>query len=423
LAGLGFGVFSIVCGVATTLIMLSCARVLQGLAGGFLIPMSQILLHTVVPKRRLNIAIAVWGVTALSAPIFGPVLGGLLVDTLGWRWCFFVNLPIAALCVLVPWRLLTAYETAITKNAIDYMGLLLLVVWVAPLQILLDAGEAHGWFGSSYIIALAVVAVLGFLAFVIWELTEKLPIVDLRVLRNRGFTIAAGVMFLAFGATAAFTVIFVLWLQTGMAYTASWAGYGFAIMGVTAAGSAPLASILMSRMDPRILVSLGLTFMGCALFMRGFSSSSLAFRNIIAPQLLMGLGGTFFYLPLTGMAMAAVPPAEMASAAGLFNFARTLSVAIAAALGIAGWNRATAASHADLAALLKAPGALSGAAPAYGLHPDQVLGLLDRMVQTESLVLAINHSFFLLGFTFAGAAICIWLAPRSVRPIEISSVH
>ena len=183
-----FGAFSLLCGMSTSLGMLLGMRVLQGMAGGPLLALSQTLLLRIFPKKQSMQAMGLWAMTTLLAPVVGPVLGGWLCDNYSWPWVFFINVPMALLFGVIAWGLLKRYQDPAVIKPVDKVGMLLLIIWVAALQIMLDEGKDNDWFSSMEIRVLAITAVIGFISFLIWELTEKNPIVDLRVFRHRGFS-------------------------------------------------------------------------------------------------------------------------------------------------------------------------------------------------------------------------------------------
>src|SRR5215831_120883 len=197
-----FGACSAFCGFSNSLGMLIVGRIMQGLSGGSLMPLSQTLLLKIFPKEKSGAAMALWAMTTLVAPVLGPILGGWLCDNWSWPLIFFINVPIALMASPIAWRMLRRYEEPLQRAPIDRVGLALLVVFVGALQLMLDLGKDRDWFESGLISALACVAAVGFVAFLIWELTEAHPIVDLRVFRHRGF--AAGVLTIALGFGAMF---------------------------------------------------------------------------------------------------------------------------------------------------------------------------------------------------------------------------
>ena len=243
-----FGICSALCGFADSLGILVAARVVQGLAGGPMMPLSQTLLLRIFPKEKAPAAIGLWAMTTLIAPIAGPLLGGWICDNHSWPWIFYINVPIALACGWIAWKMLKRYERPLERDPIDLVGLGLLIVWVGALQIMLDNGKDFDWFSSPTIVALAITAVIGFAAFLIWELTDKHPIVDLRVFRHRGFSVGVLTISLTFGGFFAANVLTPLWLQTFMGYTATWAGKTTAWSGVAAIMVAPLAAGLSGRL-------------------------------------------------------------------------------------------------------------------------------------------------------------------------------
>jgi MFS family permease len=309
--------------------MLVFGRIMQGVCGGPMIPLSQTLLLRIFPKEKAAAATALWAVTTLVAPVVGPILGGWLCDDYSWPWIFFVNVPLALVCAPVAWRMLKRYEEQLKRVPIDKVGLVLLIVSVGALQLMLDLGKEHDWFESAEIWALALVAVIGLAAFLIWESTERHPIVDLRVFRHRGFSTSVLVISIGFGAFFAANVLTPLWLQSYMGYTSSWAGLATSWTGLLAIFMAPVAGMLMTKVDPRRLVCFGMLWIGAVSLWRMGSTTDMTFWQVSVPLMLMGLGLPFFFLPITAHALASVDESETASAAGLMNFLRTLSGAFA----------------------------------------------------------------------------------------------
>src|SRR6202051_2677726 len=227
-----FALFSLLCGMSTSLGMLLAMRVLQGMAGGPLLALSQTLLLRIFPKKQSMQAMGLWAMTTLLAPVVGPVLGGWLCDNYTWSYVFLINVPMALLFGVIAWFMLKRFHEPAVIKPVDTIGMLLLVVWVAALQIMLDEGKDLDWFSSTEICVLAIVAVIGFFSFLIWELTEEYPIVDLRVFRHRGFSSCMLVLGLAFGAFFGINVLTPQWLQYNMGYTTTWAGLVVAWGGV-----------------------------------------------------------------------------------------------------------------------------------------------------------------------------------------------
>src|SRR4029453_10237348 len=251
---LAFAAISLLCGLSSSLGMLLGMRVLLGLFGGPIMPLSQMLLLRIFPKEKATLATVIWAMTTLIGPVAGPILGGIICDNYGWEWIFFIKVPIAGAGGAGPWGGVGGQAGPENPGIIDKVGLVLLIVWVAALQIMLDEGRNHDWFADPHIRMYGIVAAIGFVAFVIWELTEKNPIVDLKIFRHRGFVGAATTYSEGFGAFFASIVILPLWLQSNMGYTATWAGYATGIMGILAVLSAPLVGKAVDRFDPRMIV-------------------------------------------------------------------------------------------------------------------------------------------------------------------------
>ncbi|MGC9952698.1 MAG: DHA2 family efflux MFS transporter permease subunit [Rhizomicrobium sp.] len=412
---IGFGIFSLLCGMATSLGMLIVFRVALGVCGGPLIPISQTLLLKLVPERHANIALTAWALTTILAPVLGPVIGGLIGDNWTWQWAFFFKVPLAFVIAFFAWRILTPHELPTTKAPVDYTGLVLLVVWVGALQTMLGNGQDKDWFNSGIIVTLLIVTLVGFIAFVIWESTDKNPIVNLRIFGNRAFSVSMVVIALAFGALFGAIVLVPIWLQTSMGYTATWSGYNLAYMGIACIVAAPITSVLMARIDHRAIVSIGLVIAAAACLMRVGYNDQMTFWQLMWPQLVLGLAMPPIVIPLMDMSVSSLPPEDTAAGAGQFNFIRTLASALSAAAIVALWNNQISTSGAVLAGELQHTQTLLGAAAASGMGQDKALSLLYLMVQGQSVMLATNRTFLIVGILLLITAAFVWIAPRPPR--------
>ncbi|MEY4504570.1 MAG: hypothetical protein RL154_866, partial [Pseudomonadota bacterium] len=229
-----FGITSAICGLSGSLGILVIARVFQGFAGGPLMPLSQTLLMKIFPKEKAGAAIGMWSMTTLVAPAIGPIVGGYLCDEYSWSYVFLINVPLGLICGFFAWNLLKKYSNELSKSPIDVVGLVLLITWVAALQIMLDEGKDLDWFASTKVITLSIIAAVTFGLFIIWEFFEKHPIVDLRVFRHRGFWVSVLTISLAFAAFFGVSVLTPLWLQNFMGYTATDAGFATCWSGIAA---------------------------------------------------------------------------------------------------------------------------------------------------------------------------------------------
>ncbi len=409
---LGFGVCSALCGVAPSLGFLVAFRVMQGVCGGPIMPMSQTLMMRVFPPQQRSQAMGLWSMTTVVAPIAGPILGGVLCDTAGWPWVFYINVPVAAICAFFAWRMLRSQETPTERRPVDFVGLALLILFVGSLQIMLDKGKELDWFGSPVIVTLAVVAAIGFASFLIWELTDDHPIVDLKVFRHRGFTGAVVTIAITFGTFFATIIIGPLWLQTNMGYTATWAGLTTALGGVLAVVMSPIVPRLMRFLDARALVSFGVVGLGLVALMRARFASNADYWVIAFTYLAQGYAIPFFFVPTTQIALSSVLPQETASAAGLSNFLRTISAAFCGALSLTLWDNAGARNHSDIAGALNDTAQTQATLVHHGLTPAQALGQLEALTQSQSVMLATDQMFYGMTLIFLIAACIVWLAPQ-----------
>lgn len=410
IAMLAFGLCSLLCGMANSLGLLVGARILQGLSGGLLMPLSQTLLLRIFPPNKRGAAMGLWAMTTLVAPVLGPIIGGYISDNWGWPYIFHINIPLCILASIGVRKMLPRYETKTVKEGIDFIGLILLVIWVGALQFMLDEGKKLDWFGSFEIRALLVTAVIGFFSFLIWELTHPNPIVNLRVFRHRGFSASVVAIALTFGAFFSSVVLTPLWLQSYMGYTAEWSGLTTCALGMLAVLVAPVAGKLSGKYDPRYLVFFGVLWVGCWTFARSFATTDMTHWQISLPMLLQGIGMPFFFIPSTALALSSVSEDETASAAGLMSFLRTLAGAFATSIVTTSWENDATIFRSEIVS---------------NLHPDPGIDLsvLDHLVQSQAVMLATNHIFVISACIFIFAACSIWLAPKPARIADTSAAH
>ena len=422
LAMAGFALFSFLCGFAPTLPLLVALRVMQGVCGGPMIPLSQSLLLRVFPADKQPMALGLWAMTTVIAPVVGPILGGTISDNYHWSWIFFINVPVAAVCSFFAWRVMRSRETPITKRPIDYVGLGLLIMFVGAMQVMFDKGKELDWFGSTTIVMLAVIAVVGFVVFLIWELTAEDPIVNLRIFRHRGFTVAVTTLALTYGAFFASLILVPLWLQTSMGYTATWSGLASA-GGVLAIVMSPIVAQLVTRVDPRALTSAGILWFAMVSYWRSTFATNIDFWHILAPTVALGIGIPFFFVPTTRIALGAVLPSEVASAAGLSNFVRTTAAAFAASLSTTYWEDSSTSARDNLAGLLNGVQDRINDLATLGLSPDQALRQIDNLVQMQSVMLATDRVFLVASFIFVIASVAIWFAPPPKFTAPAGAAH
>jgi len=417
-----FGLASILCGLSSTLPMLVAARMLQGFCGGFLMPLSQTLLLRIFPKEKAAAATALWSVATLVAPVVGPILGGIVCDDYSWSWAFYINVPVAIVGAFIVGKVLKGFDLKSVHLPIDKIGLGLLIVWVGAFQVMLDEGKDHDWFSSTEIITLAVVAFIGFVSFIIWELTDKTPIVDLRVFRHRGFSICVLTLVIAFGAFFGINVLVPQWLQFNMGYTATWSGKTVAWIGVLAILFAPIVATLTEKFDARIIVFFGISWMGATTLFQIHGNTDMSYWDVSLPFLFMGIGLPMFIIPVMNLALANVDEAELDSAAGLMNFLRTMAGAFATSLVSTSWERFTRTNRAELSVVSHTSDAM-GTMLSKGTPMEIGRNIIDHMIELQSMMLATNRLLLVLAAVLFVAAFTIWAAPKQTRAIGSGMVH
>jgi DHA2 family multidrug resistance protein len=394
--------------------MLVVARLIQGLVSGPMMSVAQAILLRNYPIERRGMAIALWAMVIIIAPIFGPIIGGWITDNLSWPWLFYINLPVGAFSALASWTLLRRRESKIVKLPIDGVGLLLLVTGVGCLQFMLDNGNEKDWFNSDLILGAAAVSVVSLTFLITWELTDKHPVVDLRLFGRRNFRVGTFVVGVAYFGLSAVNIIFPLWLQTTLGYTATWAGLAVAPVGLLALFASPFVGRNMNRLNLRLAASFAFCVFGAAVFWCATLNETASFAQFATPRFFQGLGLAFFFLPLNQILLSGVPPSDLASASGLSNFVRTMSGSIATAVTVWMWNRRTDFHHAILVEHVRTASTgwtqYQADLAARGLGGDRALGYVDHLIGDQAATLAVNDVFLALGCMFILLVPFVWFA-------------
>ncbi len=415
-----FVIASWLCGLAPNMATLIAFRALQGFVAGPMIPLSQSLLLSSYPRALAGLAMAMWAMTTLIAPVSGPLLGGWITDNLSWPWIFYINIPVGIVAAFASWAIYRKRESQTRKLPIDTIGLALLVVWIGALQIMLDIGKEHDWFHSSLVVGLAVVAGVGFAFFLVWELTDEHPVVDLRLFARRNFWTGTLTTAVAYGLFFGNVVLLPLWLQQYMGYTATDAGMILAPVGLLAMVFSPIVGKTISRVDPRRYVTFAFLVFALVLWLRSRFNTQADFGTIMIPTVIQGLAMAFFFIPLVTITLSGLPPDRIPAASGLTNFARITAGAFGTSISTTLWESRAALHHAQLAESVNpsnpaAQAALSGLV-ANGLSPEQALAQINRLVDQQAFMLAANDLFWLSTGLFLLLIPLVWLSHPMRRP-------
>ena len=409
-----FGAASVLCGLSQTLGELVFFRILQGLAGGPLVPVSQAIIYSNYPRERSLAAMTTWTTTTTMGPVFGPLIGGYVCENLSWPWIFLINTPVVILAAIMVWRLLYHRDPPPEKRPVDFIGFGILVIWIGAAQLMLDRGQDLDWFQSNTIIGLLITAIIGFFAFLIWELTDDHPVVNLHVFANRRFALSLFVLCLAFGAIFGSLVLTPLWLQTNMGYTPLWAAMVMLPQTVISIMLSPILGRLSHRLEARHLMVAGLIVMGSIFFWRSTFASNVTFAMVAFSQGVHGLGSSLFFSAAVTTTMSYVRREDIGAATSLIAFSRTMAIAISASALTTVWLSDTAQSRAVLVDRFHGPDAADHLG-ALGFAPDQALRFVDNLVQSQAVMVATNHIFMILTSLFAVAFFALCLLPRGGR--------
>jgi DHA2 family multidrug resistance protein len=414
-----FVLASLLCGIAPNIESLIAFRVLQGLVAGPMIPLSQTLLLASYPPALAGMAMAMWGMTTLVAPVMGPLLGGWITDNMSWPWIFYINVPVGALAAGVTWKLYRSRDPGPRRVPLDTVGLGLLILWVGSLQIMIDKGKELDWFASNQIILLAVLAVLGLAFFLVWELTDKHPIVNLRLFARRNFWSGTVALSLAYGLFFGNVVLMPLWLQQWMGYTATWAGMAMAPVGVMAIVLSPWVGKNVARIDPRRMATVAFLGFALVLWLRSLFTVQVDFMGVLIPTVLQGVAMAFFFIPLQAIIFSGLTPQQLPSAAGLSNFVRITAGAFGTSIFTTVWEDRAITHHAHLTELFNT-GNLAGMQTlaqlgAAGYTPEQANATIVRLIDQQAFTLAATDLFHISSMLFLLLIGLVWIASKPQR--------
>ncbi|MCU0581155.1 MAG: DHA2 family efflux MFS transporter permease subunit [Syntrophales bacterium] len=409
-----FTASSLACGASTSLAMLICFRVLQGLAGGGLAPLGQAILLETFPQKEHGMANAIFGMGVTVAPVLGPVFGGWITDQWNWPWVFYINLPAGLLAFfLIKGFISDPSYSQSTQRYIDTWGILFLSVGLGCLQVVLDKGEREDWFSSRFIISLAVIAAASLIIFFWVERKTPHPVVDLKPFRDRSFSVANVINFLGYFTLLGSIVLLPLYLQKLMGYTALWAGLVLGPGGFTSLIVMPIAGLLMIKgINPKWLLGIGLAVQAASLWMMAAFNLEADFMYVAWPRVVLGLALGFFFAPVATAAFTHIPREEIGNASGIFNLLRNLGGSVGIAF--------CTTMHAQRAQLHQTflSENITPANPVYQnyyqeifqwlqihkpamANPEGVLYIVYQEVLKQANMLAFNDTFWLLGWLTA----------------------
>ena len=410
-----FVLASWLCGISHSLEMLIVFRVLQGAVAGPIIPLSQSLLLNNYPPEKRGMALAFWSMTIVVAPICGPILGGWISDNIHWGWIFFINVPIGLAVVLISWKILEGRESRISHQPVNTIGLILLALGVGALQLMLDQGRELDWFNSTEIVALTIIAVVGLIALIIWELTDDNPVVDVSLFKSRNFTVGCVSTSLAFLVYSGTVVLIPLLLQQVYNYTATWAGLAAAPVGLLPILLAPIIGKFGNKIDMRILITVSFMVYALTFYWRAVTfEPEMTFMDVALPQFVQGLAVACFFMPLTTITLSGLPPEKMASASSLFNFLRTLAGSIGTSLTTFIWYNREAVHHTQLTEFINPYNPISQqffqTMGSFGLSEEQTASYLARQITAQGFIIGANEIFLVSAITFISLVVLIWFA-------------
>jgi MFS transporter, DHA2 family, multidrug resistance protein len=408
-----FTAASFLCGISSSLEMLIFFRLLQGAVAGFMVPLSQALLMNNFPPEKRGMALAVWVMTIVIAPIIGPILGGWITDNYHWSWIFLINIPMGIFACFAVWQMLSDRETPLRADPIDRVGILLLVIWVGCLQLLLDKGNELDWFNDTFIVGLGLTSAVTFVIFLVWELTDEHPVVDLALFKYRNFRWGVIVLALGFSGFFATTVLLPLLLQTQLNYTAGWAGFVLAPGGVLALLLSPVVGKNMNKVDPRKFATIAFILFATLSFWRSGFTTGADYYTLALPQLLQGAAVATFFAPLVTINLSGIDPARAANATGLQNFLRMMAGSFGTSIVVTAWDRRQALHRTQL---VESVSNYSQNTLDYlrqltdsGASLTQAYAQLEHTLSVQAYMLGANDVFYGLGWMFLVLVFLVWM--------------
>src|SRR5271168_185330 len=435
-----FTVSSFLCGLAPSLGVLVFFRILQGAGGGGLQPSEQAILNDTFSLSKRGMAFAVYGLAVVVAPTIGPWLGGYITDSFSWRWIFYINVPVGIISLILTSFLVSdppymKRESVRRGFRIDYIGIGLISLGLGSMQIILDKGQREDWLSSNFIVCFFVLMLVGLVAGILWELHEKEPVVDLRMLKNRNFAVATVAMFFLGFVLYSSTVLIPQFLQELLGYTAQMAGLALSPGGAVIMCMMPVVGLLVSRVDTRILITFGCLVSASALFVMAGWNLQLDYGHAVRARMLQSFGLAFLFIPINVAAFAYVPREKTNMGTGIINLARNIGASVGIATVTTMLERRTQFHQAHLVesvnslnpALLKMTNGNTARLISYGSNAShaavQAKGMVYNLVQSQSVMLAFIDNFKMLGVVFLAVIPVLLMMKKPRVPAGGVPVH
>ena len=416
-----FAMASLLCGMSFSLSSLIAARLLQGVVGASMIPLSQTLIMRIFPKKKRGIGMAIWTMTLILGPILGPVIGGTITDVASWRWCFYFSIP---LCFLSSGVIYYVFKKEyanekFTKIKGDIVGIFLLISGIGSLQVFLEQGTDLDWFASPFIIILAITSFMSLSILGIWEWHHESPVINVRLFLNKNFTIGVFSLLIASAAFYMTAVILPFWLQNVMGYTSFISGKTTATLGLPILFLSPFIGKYTDKIDNRYITITGFIIFALVSFSTANYSLNVTSSYVSYTRALSGIGLAFFFVALNNVSLGSIKPTEIVAAAGIFNFMRNLGNSIGGSLFIPLWNHSRAYHHEVLASHIHSgnPNFL----PIINSIPGSLqakLVVINGLITKEAATMGVNDVLLISGFIILSLVPFVLLANKTTATAQ-----